>query len=483
MANFLVGSAGVSVDGSTTNDIFEVITGASAVTLNGLAGDDTVRLSAASTTDSVTKLGEGEDTFSYTTANGTGINFQSSTVRGGLGDDTLTIGHYSSEVNSMQIRGNEGADTINLLLTEIEGTASSIDLGGNAGNDTILVNATGSDSFYDLTIGGGKGADSISVLNGGAGNDAIFQDSTLIGGFGQDTVTADIWVYSSLVQMGNGDNSETDSADTLVYSGVMANSTVKGGAGNDTLTLAILDNSTATIIEGNLGNDTLNISAVGDFESTEIRLGAGNDTLNFSGNAVAVSAEVYGGAGDDDINISQVSGLVINGGLGADAMEWSGANTYDYAFGDSTESSLDTIGAGGITTGEAVIFQFNNEDLTIQSAETVTAVVGTTTSEMEFTGGTVFFGADAAVTDVTAAVDYLEAGLDADEAAVFSLATSRQDHAATDEFYLFVKGQSDETSILAEMTNLGVGAGAASGASFALTVADTFSASTLTYTI
>ena len=55
--------------------------------------------------------------------------------------------------------------------------------------------------------------------------------------------------------------------------------------------------------------------------------------------------------------------------------------------------------------------------LTIQSAETVTAVVGTTTSEMEFTGGTVFFGADAAVTDVTAAVDYLEAGLDADEAA------------------------------------------------------------------
>ena len=64
-------------------------------------------------------------------------------------------------------------------------------------------------------------------------------------------MTADIWVYSSLVQMGNGDNSETDSADTLVYSGVMANSTVKGGAGNDTLTLAILDNSTATIIEGN----------------------------------------------------------------------------------------------------------------------------------------------------------------------------------------------------------------------------------------
>lgn len=481
MANFLVGSAGVTVDGSTTNDIFELITGGSAVTVNGLAGDDTVRLSAASTTDSITKLGDGEDTFDYSTANGTGINFQSSTVRGGEGNDTITVGHYSAEVNSMEVRGNEGADTMYLRLTEIEGTASSIDFAGNQGNDTILVNATGSDTFYNITIGGGKGADDISILNGGAGNDAIFQDSTLIAGFGEDTATADIWVYSSLIQMGNGDDSDTDSADTLVYSGVIANSTVKGGAGGDTFTMALLDNSTATVIEGNLGNDTLNISANGDYESTEIRLGAGNDTLNFSSDAGAVSAEIFGGAGDDDINIEEVSGLVIQGGLGADAMEWSGANTYDYAFGDSNEGTIDTIEAGAAASGETVIFQFNGEDISVQSAEIVTSVVGSDTSEMSFTGGLVFFGNDAAVTDVTAAVDFLEAGLANDEAAVFSLATSETDHLATDEFYLFVKGADSENSIIVEMTDIGVGAGVATGAT--LTVNDTFSASTLTFQI
>ena len=116
----------------------------------------------------------------------------------------------------------------------------------------------------------------------------------------------------------------------------MANSTVKGGAGKH-----VDGNSRqfhGNYHRGQPGNDTLNISAVGDYEFTEIRLGAGNDTLNFSGNAVAF-AEVYGGAGDDDINISQVSGwssmvaLVLT--------PWSGpVNTYDYAFGDSTESSL-----------------------------------------------------------------------------------------------------------------------------------------------
>ena len=91
---------------------------------------------------------------------------------------------------------------------------------------------------------------------------------------------------------------------------------------------------------------------------------------------------------------------------------------------------------------------------------------------MEFTGGTVFFGADKAVTDVTAAVG---ARLDL---MLMRLQCSpgyfTQDHAIPMVLPLR-EGSSDETSILAEMTNLGVGAGAASGASF-LTVADTFSA-------
>jgi hypothetical protein len=475
MANYLIGSAGVTVDGSTTKDTFEVITGASAVTVNALGGDDTIKLSAFNPSDSLYKLSDGEDAFTISTANATGMDFQSSTIRGGEGEDTISIGIASSEINNMEIRGNEGNDTLNLDLTALDGTASSINLQGNAGNDTI--NVAADDAVYNITIGGGKGADDITYVGG------TFNDSTLIGGFGTDTATADMDVNSSLIQLGNGTNDATDSADTLIYSGAIANSTVKGGAGNDTITMALKDNSTALIVEGNIGADTLNISANGDYESTKFQLGAGNDTINLSGDGVlAVSADIIGGAGNDDINFDEVSGLVVEGGLGADDIEYSGATVYKMAFGDSIEAGFDQIEAAAIATGGTVIYEFNGEDLTIQSSETVTAVVGTTTSEMNFTGGNIYFGADAAVTDVTAAVDYLEAGLANDEAATFTLATSDVDHLATDEFYLFVKGAAGEASILVEMTDLGVGAGAATGG-MVLTVADTFSASTLTFTV
>lgn len=476
MANFLIGSAGVTVDGSTNNDTIEIITGASAVTVNALAGDDSVKLSAFNPGDSLFALGDGGDTFTITTANATGMDFQSSTVRGGQGADTISIGTFSSEVNSMEIRGNEGNDTLNLDLTSLDGTASSINFQGNAGDDTIDVAAD--DAVYSTTVGGGKGADGITYIGG------TLNASTVIGGFGQDTVeVGNVDVSASLIQLGNGDDSDTDSADTLIYSGVISNSTIKGGAGDDTLTLSIEDNSTATIIEGNLGNDTFNISAAGDYESTELRAGAGNDTINFSGDAGSVSAEIYGGIGDDDINISLASGLQVYGGAGADAIEYLTGTTYGLAFGDSTEASLDTYGVGGIVTGNAVTFEFAGEDLTIQSSEVVTATVGSVTSEMDFTGGIVFFGADAAVADVTAAVDYLEAGLGADEAAAFSLATGRASAGAGADFYLFVQGQADETSIVAEMTDAGGPVSGDADDYYSLTVADTFSASTLTFTI
>lgn len=473
MANFLIGSAGVTVDGSTTNDTIEIITGASAVTVNALAGDDTVKLSAVNPSDSLFAMSDGEDTFSITTANATGMDFQSSTIRGGQGADTISVGTFSSEVNAMEIRGNEGNDTLNLDLTSLDGTASSINLGGNEGDDTIDVAAD--DAVYSTTIGGGAGVDGITYIGG------TLNASTIIGGFGQDTVeVGNVDVSASLIQLGNGDDSDTDSADTLIYSGVISNSTIKGGAGGDTLTIALEDNSTATIVEGNLGNDTFNISAAGDFESTEIRGGGGDDTINFSGAGGNVSAEIYGGLGDDDINISRNSGLVVNGGVGADDLEFISGTTYGMAFGDSTEALTDQVGFGS-ETGKTVAFEFQGEDLTIQTAEVVTSVVEEVTSEMAFSGGRVFFGSDAAVTDVTAAVDYLEAGLVADEAAAFSLSTGFATGAAGSEFYLFVKGQTDETSVVLEITDAGRADKNTGG--YTLAVADTFSAATLTFSI
>lgn len=476
MASFLIASAGVTVDGSDTNDTIEVITGASALTVKGAAGEDTVTISATAVTlgDSNIGLGAGDDTFQLVTAATTGLNFQSATIKGGAGDDTISIGALSSELNSVDVRGNEGDDTLNIDLTSIEGTASSLDIQGNAGKDTIKVTGDAADTLFDSYIGGGKGDDSITYEG------STFRDSTLIGGFGSDTATAYMDVDSGLIQLGDGSNSSTDSADVLVYSGAIANSSVKAGAGDDTITMDLNDNSTAAVIEGNLGADTFNISAAGDYESTEIRGGQGNDTINFSGVVgTTASADIFGGAGDDDINFSNATGMVIAGGEGADDLEWrTGGATYSLAFGDSTEGTIDQIAAGAATTGSTVEFTIA-DDISIQSSETVTATVGGVEYQLEVTGGAVFFG-KTGINDVTAAVDFLEGTIAADEAIAFSFASSRDSGAAGDEHYLYVNGQSDETDLVVEMTDLGM---ARTGGGFALTEANTFGATDITYTV
>ena len=478
MASFLINSAAETFNGSDTTDTFEVITGASAVTVNGLAGDDTVTLSASAGTlgDSVFALSDGDDTFDIATANSTGFDYQSASIRGGGGEDTINIGTFSSEINNVSVNGNEGDDTINVNLTSIDGTASAITVIGGASSDTITV--TSDDEVFDLYVGGGADDDSITYEGG------TFSDSTLIGGFGTDTATAYMTVDSSLIQMGNGTDGDTDSADTLVYSGVIANSTVKGGAGGDTLTMQLVDNSTATVIEGNAGNDTLNISALGgaDFESTSIRGGQGDDTITLSGvvNATNVSADIFGGAGDDDINFIGVSGIQIRGGAGADAIEWrTGEATYVLDFGDSNEGSSDTIAAGGAVTGDTVEFTIDGSDVSVKTSETVETAVDGTTYELAFTGGGVYFGGTG-INDVTAAADFLEAALTADQAAVFSFANSQGALVDGDEIYLFVKGTDSEDSLIVEMTDLGVD-GAATG--LALTEINNFGDTDLTFTI
>tara|TARA_B100000674_G_scaffold372093_1_gene314499 strand:+ start:940 stop:2370 length:1431 start_codon:yes stop_codon:yes gene_type:complete len=476
MASFLINSAAETFNGSDTTDTFEVITGASAVTVNGLAGDDTVTLSASAGTlgDSVFAMGDGDDTFDIATANSTGHDYQSASIRGGEGQDTINIGLFSAEINNVSVNGNEGDDTINVNLTSIDGTASSITVLGGESADTITV--TSDDDVHEFYLGGGQDDDAIVYLGG------TFTDSTLIGGFGEDTASAGMDVDSSLIQLGNGTDGATDSADLLNYSGVIANSTIKGGAGGDTLNIQLDDNSTATIIEGNAGADTFNISAIAnvDFESTEIRGGAGDDAINLSGAAGDnVSAEIYGGQGADNIDFIGVTGIIIEGGQGADAMEWgTGEATYVYNFGDSNEGSADTIEAGAAVTGNDVTIRVDGSDLAIKTAEASTVSVDGTDYTLTFEGGVVFFG-DTGINDVTAAVDFMDGALGDDVAGVFSFATGELQAAAGTEFYFYAKGQGDETDLLVEMTDIGVGA----VTGYTLTEANNFGNTEFTFTL
>jgi hypothetical protein len=480
MASFLITSAGESYDGATGNDTFEVITGASASTVNGFDGDDTVTLSASAITlgDSLFAMGEGDDTFDVNTANSTGIDYQSATVRGGAGEDTINIGMFSAEINNVSVNGNEGDDTINVNLTSIDGTASSITVIGGASADTITV--TSDDDVHDAYIGGGQDDDVVRYLGG------ILSDSTLIGGFGEDTASAGVDLDSSLIQMGNGTNGDTDSADTLNYSGVMANSSIKGGAGGDTFTVELDDNSTAAVIEGNLGNDTISVSAAGDYESTEVRGGAGDDTITFSGEQAAnVSSEIYGGAGEDNIDFALATGLIVYGNAGADDLDYmihTGAGViYAYDFGDSDEGSADQIEVGAADTGATVGIRIDDSDIAIKTAEEAAATVDGVSYELDFADGVVYFG-DTGINDVTAAVDYMDGALGDDVAAMFSVATGEAGRgmSAGAEFYFFAKGNGDEADLLVELTDAGVATG---GGGYVLTEANNFGNTDFTFTI
>jgi len=475
MASFLINSAGEAFDGSDSNDTFEVITGASAITVKGLAGDDTVTLSASAGTlgDSLFRLSDGDDTFDIATANSTGHDYQSATIRGGAGEDTINIGTFSAEVNNVSVNGNEGDDTININLTSIDGTASAITVLGGESADTITV--TSDDDVHSFYLGGGTDGDTLTYIGG------TFTDSTLIGGFGEDTVSAGMDVDSSLIQLGNGTNGATDSADTLIYSGVMANSNVKGGAGGDTVTMALEDNSTATTIEGNAGADTIRVSALGDYESTEIRGGSENDTIFFSGaQGDAISADVFGGKGDDDINLGGVTGVLVHGGEGADDLEWeTGLATYVYNWGDSNEGSEDQIEAGAAGTGTDVTIRIEGSDVAVKTAETVTTSVDGTEYIMAFASGVVYFG-DTGISDVTAAVDFMDAALGDDQAAMFSFATGQANVGSGTEFYFFAKGNGDESDLLVELTDFGATAGATG---YVLTEANNFGNTDFTFTL
>lgn len=136
--------------------------------------------------------------------------------------------HSTSSFSSISISGGNGFDTIS-LLTGVK--AASI--GGGKNGDTI----TGGD--FDDTVTGGKGNDSIKggkgkdVISGGDGND------TIIGGGGADTVNGDA-----------GDDSLT---------GGLGPDSMVGGLGNDIFRVR---DGVADTVNGSDGTDTAQVDAI-----------------------------------------------------------------------------------------------------------------------------------------------------------------------------------------------------------------------------
>ena len=148
------------------------------------------------------------------------------------------------EVNSLEIRGECGADSINVGGGVVRSTIS-----GGEGNDTII-SASGNDSLIDA----GAGDDSVQAGNGkntiygGDGND------TITGGSGNDSIEGG--AGNNLIHGGGGDDN---------LKGCDDKDTIYGDAGNDVITGAFSDDS----LYGGDGNDTIDAGDGKDYVQSD----------------------------------------------------------------------------------------------------------------------------------------------------------------------------------------------------------------------
>jgi len=311
--------------------------------------------------------------------NGT-FYFVNSTIRGGNGDDiifgTEAGAAHARRTNYLQdslLNGNAGQDIIRnygMLSSRIEGgqDGDTVELVALQNNDTSVTTLSpipkNPDRFDGATVQGSKGNDIISLtlgrtnfvnskINGNEDDDLItnngidlsgnWQNSTIFGGQGSDTVTLrttdaeDGYVSASLLVLGNlgGDYLETG----------IGNDTVIGGVGFDSISVQ----AGANLIYGDdvdgsgNGDDTIHVNFNDNTSSrtsqNTVFAGDGNDTvlINTDGNntVVADATVVLGGA--DDVRINGTGNNSVLAGVGDDTVVITGGGSNTIFGGDGND--------------------------------------------------------------------------------------------------------------------------------------------------
>ena len=301
--------------------------------LNGNGGNDILRGGAGSDT---LNGGDGIDTADYTTSNAAvTLSLPSDPLRTAKG----VGGHATNDTISgiENIFGSAFDDRLtgNLLANLLVGNAGADILRGMDGDDVLIGDAMTDvdmngvpddvdedgipDGVNDALVGGDD------LLDGGFGNDRLYGDGgddTLNGGFGNDIMYGGHG--ADLLSGSDGDDllDGGDGDDTLVAS--LGNDILRGGAGNDFMDASIGND----VLSGGDGDDTLN---AGDGDD-QLDGGAGKDRLFASaGNDI-----LDGGAGDDELDGADGDDS-LNGGDGDDLLRpGGGINTVDGGAGIDT---------------------------------------------------------------------------------------------------------------------------------------------------
>jgi hypothetical protein len=340
---FLIQSSGLVTTGSTNAELFEVQSpGANQATILGLAGNDTISITAGAATAQKVSFDAGGDKDKISLSAGT---YGGGLMKAGAGADAFTS--QSTIFSATSLLGGDGNDTITYDL----GSISKSNINAGAGAD--LVTITASTGLSGTTFGLGAGNDTLNITLG-AGDGGI-QSANIFGGGGNDLILITGVIDHTKGTLINGDSTvDGGGNDTITFDGgQFSGVTVKGKGGKDVITTVDGgDMSDSARIEGNAGADVITISGMtstGNF----IGGGSGNDTITLGGSiAVASAGKLLGGGGADSIVISALAintqaFVTVLGGAGADTIDIKhaavDAGTGHFAFDALSESNLSTM--------------------------------------------------------------------------------------------------------------------------------------------
>ena len=222
---------------------------------------------------------EEKDTIEISTRGLAASSLTNYSVRAFDGKDIVTV--TSNVVTNSEINGNKGDDSMFLNEASLQ---NSYLLGG-AGNDTITITNVGTGE-----VNGNKGNDTINVfggtntigaqIRGGQDNDTInvygdVVDSTFYGDLGNDLLAIEDGFYGTSSAFGG------DGIDTITHTAFVGSLVMDGGAGNDRITgSSTLGN---TYIGGE-GNDIITAGAIDATETSTFDGGVGGDTITGANN-------------------------------------------------------------------------------------------------------------------------------------------------------------------------------------------------------
>ena len=325
------------------------------------------------------------------------------TIDAGAGNDIVSVISGSN----LYIAGGDGSDSI-----WSSSLNTSVTINGGAGNDSIY------NRGKSVSIFGGDGSDSIEnwygsqvTIEGGIGNDSIYDYSgnraLIYGGVSDDFIVNGRIIYNGSTIVSNGDhvliNSDSGN-DSIFNNGSYAS--VYGSVGNDSIQnefghYALLsggedkdtihnESGNNVTIDGGSGDDWLTNQGL----NASIYGGDGNDTIVNGYGSYSTNTKIYGGAGNDSIYNSS-DGVTISGGTGIDTIYGDGSTEETFIHSADTDiiygfGSGDTLSIESGTVTSSVV---SGSDIILMTSNNGSIILkNTSRSNVSISGNVLTFG-------------------------------------------------------------------------------------------